>query len=482
MILTTMYRCLQRRGHKYSPDHRVDVDLQHIVSRLTTKCLSYVRVDFRKMDIVKLWWNNLVPLGFIVVSATSFPVLELGKTSDCHVWELDAAFSVESLAASFHVLVRSKFELFDLSVPGLWDSLEPSAVGYRSTVFDTKFQICWFFFLYLPFRHGLRRADWAENSEMQTATCPSCWTNGENSSRVKLPFCQDVCELVFWYQRIWFLGTNWFRQTTNQMQLCESATRVSSWDFAFYYHLVYCFVVFKCKAKRRSEKVFAFEVTWSTLINLRSSPLVCFFVLVLVRFLDCSLSRKFPWTDWLQEECNTALSVRGGIPVTAPLCCGRLSPQGCSDCRKTDSGKGQEGVPVRGVRFCKVYDIARWGVNVFWAKRRQCASWLEPCKCMEVNVWLYTLATSKNKSVQQLSWENVVRGRCVCLHSPSITKRLNFRQSKWHLWKKKNYCSVQDDVCHESQLRFWFNVMTTSVIPFDRPKIVSGFTAIRHCV
>ena len=46
-------------------------------------------------------------------------------------------FSFESLDTSFPVLVRSKFELFALSVPGLQDALELSAVGDQSTVFDT---------------------------------------------------------------------------------------------------------------------------------------------------------------------------------------------------------------------------------------------------------------------------------------------------------------------------------------------------------
>ena len=31
------------------------------------------------------------------------------------------------------------------------------------------------------------------------------------------------------------------------------------------------------------------------------------------------------------------------------------------------------------------------------------------------------------------------------------------------------------------ELISWFNVMTIHVIPFDRPRIVSGFTIIRHC-
>ena len=81
---------------------------------------------------------------------------------------------------------------------------------------------------------------------------------------------------------------------------------------------------------------------------------------------------------------------------------------------------------------------------------------LEPCRCMEVNVWLYTLTTRLRRKLHNYcAWENVVRGRCVCLHHLSIAKRLNFQQANWHLWrKKKKYWSVQDGVCHVSQLRF----------------------------
>ena len=51
-------------------------------------------------------------------------------------------------------------------------------------------------------------------------------------------------------------------------------------------------------------------------------------------------------------------SVGGAGSVREPRCCGRGSCQGFSECWKTGSGKG-EGVPVRGVKLCKVLDMAR---------------------------------------------------------------------------------------------------------------------------
>ena len=54
IILSRMYRRLHCRGHECSPDHHVDVDLEHIVVWLTTKFLSYVGVDLLKVvDVVR---------------------------------------------------------------------------------------------------------------------------------------------------------------------------------------------------------------------------------------------------------------------------------------------------------------------------------------------------------------------------------------------------------------------------------------------
>ena len=98
---------------------------------------------------------------------------------------------------------------------------------------------------------------------------------------------------------------------------------------------------------------------------------------------------------------------------------------------------------------------------MFWAKRRQGASWLEPCRCMEVNVRLYTLTTSK-KSVQRLCMRKC-GARWVCLSTkPSIARRLHFRQAKWHLWtiKEEKYCSDQDDVLPRIPASIWLPVAT----------------------
>ena len=57
--------------------------------------------------------TTVVPMGFFVGSATGFPALVFWWTSKCLTWELDAV-----LATGFPVLVRSKFELCALSVPG----------------------------------------------------------------------------------------------------------------------------------------------------------------------------------------------------------------------------------------------------------------------------------------------------------------------------------------------------------------------------
>ena len=62
-----MYCRLRSRWRKDSPDHRVDVDVKHIISLGTTRFLSYIWKDFLKMDIIgtllpdlsKLWWDKL---------------------------------------------------------------------------------------------------------------------------------------------------------------------------------------------------------------------------------------------------------------------------------------------------------------------------------------------------------------------------------------------------------------------------------------
>ena len=152
-------------------------------------------------------------------------------------------------------------------------------------------------------------------------------------------------------------------------------------------------------------------------------------------------------------------TVKCGTSVKAPLCCGRWSSQSCSDRWKTDSGIGEEGAwcqALQGVQHCAM----RMRCECFWVTRRQCASWLESCRCTRSMCGCTLWQQVKTSMCNNCAWEDVVRGRCVCLHLPSIAKRLHFWQAKWHLWtKRKNYCSVQDNVCHGSQLRFDFQLL-----------------------
>ena len=76
--------------------------------------------------------------------------------------------------------------------------------------------------------------------------------------------------------------------------------------------------------------------------------------------------RESKHTQAIADSRSVVKTVKRRSPAKTPLRCGRRSSQGCSAHWKTGSGKGEEGVPVRGVIKCgKVYDIARWGVSVF---------------------------------------------------------------------------------------------------------------------
>ena len=107
---------------------------------------------------------------------------------------------------------------------------------------------------------------------------------------------------------------------------------------AFLNHLDYSFIVFKnLKSKARKWESFAFEVTWSTLINLRSSRRGCFFVLVLTRFLDCPLSYRFHWIlGCFKEECNNSITKsqisRAGIPSTRKLASKEITSDSVEPC------------------------------------------------------------------------------------------------------------------------------------------------------
>ena len=123
-----------------SPDHRVDVDLRHIVSPLTTKLLSLVDqhssgISSSCGETILYQWDSLSfpPQVSLHWSSNIHQIASLGDSMLC--------FSFQSLDTGFPVLVRSKFEIFVLSVPGCEVHSEPSAVGDRSTVVDTKFHI-----------------------------------------------------------------------------------------------------------------------------------------------------------------------------------------------------------------------------------------------------------------------------------------------------------------------------------------------------
>ena len=109
---------------------------------------------------------------------------------------------------------------------------------------------------------------------------------------------------------------------------------------------------------------------------------------------------------------------------------------------------------LQGVRHC----ATRMRCECFWAKCRQCASWLEPCRCMEVNVRLYTLATRLQRdcatTVHEKMWRAV--GVSVCTPCRLPGDYIPGKRNEISEQRRKNYCSVQDDVCHESQLQFDF--------------------------
>ena len=132
-----------------------------------------------------------------------------------------------------------------------------------------------------------------------------------HSSRVKLPLVKIVGELVFGIDAFdldFFWVQNWFCQITNWAQLCEFLTRVPLLALVIII-LTAASLSSKILSKAPKREGFALVVTWSTLNNSRSPRLGCFFVLVLVRFLDCSLSHKFPWRQGcLKEECNTSIT------------------------------------------------------------------------------------------------------------------------------------------------------------------------------
>ena len=214
-------------------------------------------------DIVILWPSNLVPTGFFVVSAAIFPALTLEFTSDCLTWEVDAAFSFESLGTGFPVLVRSKF----------WTLCFECSRAVRCTrtqrcwrpVDNLRYQIPHWSFILQPsvhlfvvifpvsaFQKRSERSGWAEMATWklwdvyavkQTEKVVPLIT-GETASR------QDIGKLIFGVTYlIWIVGS--------KSMLSNNQSDATLWVRDT---LIVGLLPFlrKRKAKRTSEKVFRF--------------------------------------------------------------------------------------------------------------------------------------------------------------------------------------------------------------------------------
>ena len=97
--------------------------------------------------------------------------------------------------------------------------------------------------------------------------------------------------------------------------------------------------------------------------------------LLILSAATCPKCFEFLPCDIHALQIDPALEyVRSGNSVMAPLCCGLWSSKTCSCCCKTASKKNERNVPHCAMKMKN---------ECFWAKRKQCASWLEPCKCMK---------------------------------------------------------------------------------------------------
>ena len=240
-----MYCRLHCHGHEYLPDHRVDVDLWHVVSQLTTKFLSYIQVNFLNLANI-LCRDNLVPMEFFVVSATGLPALVIVFESECHTWELEAMFSFEPLATGLSSPTRSEFERCPPNVPGLFDALEPSVVGGWLASFDTKLIIVFdfatarsfspsfsscliLFYMVWELLIGLK---WLQENIEKNSWC---WTHEEDDLTHHGWSCLSSIGLRFgfWCRHIWFwiLVSQLILSTTNQTRPCRFGIRVSSSEF-----------------------------------------------------------------------------------------------------------------------------------------------------------------------------------------------------------------------------------------------------------
>ena len=104
-------------------------------------------------------------------------------------------------------------------------------------------------------------------------------------------------------------------------------------------------------------------------------------------------------------------------------------------------------MPVRGVRFCKVYDIARRerGVNVFGRNAdnvprdlSHAGAWMSTCDC--------TLWPQVKTSLATTVHEKMCRALGVSVHTPVDCQKIKLLASEMtSLNKEEKFCSVQDD-------------------------------------
>ena len=115
-----MYRRLHYRTHKYLPSiwsissfawrQSFRRTFEWTFSKSSTSFVEYCHIE--KRDI-------FVSTEFFVVLAANVRTMELEFTSDCLTWELDTAFSFESLTTDFIIPVKYKLEFFTESIPEL---------------------------------------------------------------------------------------------------------------------------------------------------------------------------------------------------------------------------------------------------------------------------------------------------------------------------------------------------------------------------
>ena len=124
-----LFRGIHNCWHKHSPDHRVNIDFWHIVSKLTTQCLSFVRLDFLKMA-------NDVPGNFQVAVRK---VCTNGTVCRFQYWcsDLHLKATPENWKLCFHSDLAS-------GLPELvWSTFELSALSVTKAVKCTRTECYW---------------------------------------------------------------------------------------------------------------------------------------------------------------------------------------------------------------------------------------------------------------------------------------------------------------------------------------------------